>query len=66
MAKKVFKKVRRYRPVRKGRHRKPRPKSFKSEDAVRRWAEARGMKKYTLKNLKNPEAKQKKLVIVRE
>lgn len=41
-------------------------KTFKTEDAAKKYAEAKGIKKYTLKNLKYPEAKVKKIMIVVE
>ncbi len=66
MAQRVFGRTERYRPIRKGRHRKARPKSFKTEAAAQRWAETHGIKKYSLRNSKNPEAKEKKLFIISE
>lgn len=64
MAQRVFGRQERYRPIRKGRHRKARPKSFKTEAAAQKWADANGVKSYILKNTKNPEAKTKKLFVI--
>ena len=64
MAKKLFNRPKRYAPIRKGRHRKKRQKSFKTEAAAMKWAEAKGMKNITLKNSKNPEAKEKKFKVI--
>ena len=41
-----------------------RPKSFKTEELAKRWAEANKISEYTLKNLKSSESKRKKIVIV--
>lgn len=52
------------------RYRKPRgrkvkkPKTFKTEESAKAYAEKLGIKSYTLKNLKSSEANQKKLRIV--
>ncbi len=43
-----------------------RPKSFATEEAAKVYADANGIKKYTLKNLKSEEASCKKLVLVEE
>ena len=43
-----------------------RPKTFSSEDAAKTYADANGIKKYTVKNLKSEESATKKLVIVEE
>lgn len=43
-----------------------RPKSFATEEAAKVYADANGIKKYTLRNLKSEEASTKKLVIVEE
>ena len=43
-----------------------RPKSFASEEAAKTFADANGIKKYTLKNLKSEESNAKKVVIVEE
>jgi hypothetical protein len=34
------------------RDRKPRPRTFKSEDSANKWAEAQGIKEYELKNIR--------------
>lgn len=41
-----------------------RPKTFATEEAAKVYADAKGIKKYTLRNLKSEEASIKKLVIV--
>ena len=43
--------------------RKARPKSFASEDNANKWAEAQGIKNYTLKNLRIGE-KDKKIQVI--
>ena len=48
------------------RTRKPRPKSFKTEEAAKKWAETNKMKDYTLKNLKSTENKVKKMIVVKK
>ena len=45
--------------------RKLRAKSFKSEESVKAYAEKQGIKEYTIKNLKSPESKVKKLILVK-
>lgn len=45
--------------------RKLRPKSFKSEDSAKKWAESRGMKDFALKNLRRPGANDKKIIVVK-
>ena len=47
-----------------GRYRKSRPKTFKTEELAKKYAEAQGLKDYTLVNSKSPESKEKKLRIV--
>lgn len=64
MVRKVHTRKIRYMPVRKGRIRKSRPKSFASEEAAKAWAANQGIKDYTIKNLRNTESKTKKLVVV--
>ncbi len=64
MVQRIFGRTERYLPLRKGRHRKARPKSFKNEAAAATWANSHGIKEYTLKNTKNPERKDKKLFII--
>ena len=66
MAKRIFGKQERYRPIRKGRHRKVRPKTFKTEAAAKRWAESKGIKSYDLKNTKNLESKTKKIFVIQK
>jgi hypothetical protein len=57
----------RYMPDIKGRGgRKKRPKSFKTEESAKAWAEKKGIKNFTLKNLKNAECKEKKLLIIKK
>jgi hypothetical protein len=41
-----------------------RMKSFKTEEAAKAYADKNGIKNYTLKNLKYPEAKEKKFKII--
>ena len=43
-----------------------RPKSFKTEAAAQVYAKTHGITNFTLRNLKNPENKEKKLVIVQK
>jgi hypothetical protein len=43
-----------------------RPKSFKTEDAAKKWAEANKIKSYELKNLKNEKSKVKKIIVVKK
>ena len=43
-----------------------RPKTFKSEESAKAYAEKKGIKKYSMKNLKSPESKVKKIKIVVE
>ena len=51
----------------RGRNRKSRPKTFASEEAAKIWAEAHGIKEYSLVNLKIAENSQKKIrVVVKE
>ena len=47
------------------RNRISRPKTFKTEEAAKRYAEAKGIKDYTAVNLKSTTSKTKKLRIVR-
>lgn len=51
-------------PDKKGRCRAKRPKSFKTEESAKVWAAKMGIKSFELRNLKNPEAKEKKLLVV--
>jgi hypothetical protein len=47
-----------------GRNRKPRPKTFKSEEAARKYAEAKGLKNYELVDIAITRPNVKKLKIV--
>ncbi len=46
------------------RYRSKRAKTFKTEEAAKKYAEANKIKDYSLENLKSPESKQKKFRIV--
>lgn len=48
------------------RNRSARPKTFKSEESAKAWAENKGVKNYKLVNLKNEESKTKKIRVVPE
>lgn len=50
--------------INRKRNRQPRPKTFKSEEAAKKYAEAKGIKSYKLINLKSSSSKTKKLKIV--
>jgi hypothetical protein len=50
----------------RGRDRKPRPKTFKTEEAAKAYAEAQGLKNYSIVNLKSELSKEKKLKVVSE
>jgi hypothetical protein len=52
--------------IKRGRNRKTRPKTFKTEQAALAYAKANNIASYILKNLKNPESKSKKLIIVQK
>ena len=41
-----------------------RPKTFKTEEAAKAWAEKQGIKSYKFVNIKSPESKTKKIKIV--
>ena len=43
-----------------------RPKTFKSEEAAKAWAEKKGIASYDLKNLRSPEGKTKKIQVIRK
>jgi hypothetical protein len=47
-----------------GRSRKTRPKTFKTEDAAKKYAESKGIKDYKLVNLKSSSSKRKKIKVV--
>ncbi len=66
MVKKIHTRRQRYMPIRSGRNRKARPKSFTSEAQAQAWATKNGVTNFTLKNLKNTESQAKKLVIVQK
>jgi hypothetical protein len=44
--------------------RSPRPRTFKSEEAAKKWADAQGIKKYELVNLRNSESQTKKIRVI--
>ena len=48
----------------KSRNRQNRPKTFKTEESAKAYAEKAGIKKYTLENLKSETSKIKKFRIV--
>ena len=48
----------------KPRYRKSRPKTFKSEEAAKAWAEKQKIKNYDLVNLKLESSSQKKIRVV--
>ena len=50
----------------RGRNRKRRPKTFKSEEAAKMYAEAKGLKNYKLMDLAISSPKRKKIKIVFE
>jgi hypothetical protein len=50
----------------KARRKRSRPKSFKTEEAAKKWAEANKITNYTLKNLKSTENKSKKIVVIKK
>ncbi len=50
--------------IRTARNRKKRPKTFKSEESAKKYADSIKAKGYDLVNLKSPEAKHKKLKVV--
>ena len=43
-----------------------RPKTFKTEEAANKYAEANKIKSYTLENIKSPESKTKKIRILKK
>ena len=49
-----------------GKNRKKRAKTFSSEESAKKWAEAQGIKKYSLVNSKSPESSTKKFRVVVE
>jgi hypothetical protein len=52
------------RSAKAARGRAKRPKTFKSEDAAKKWAEKQDMKKFHVVNIRNSEASSKKLKVV--
>lgn len=52
--------------VKRGRNRKPRPKTFRTEQAAAAYAKSKNIESYILKNLKSQESKVKKIVIIRK
>ena len=66
MAKKVHTRRQRYMPIRSGRNRRSRPKSFTSEVQAKEWAAKNGVKEYTLRDLRHMGAKDKKFIIVQK
>lgn len=52
------------RSERTSRNRRPRPKTFKTEESAKRWAESKGMKKFVLVNLRNESSSSKKIKVV--
>ncbi len=53
MVKRLHTRRLRYIPLQKGRHRKPRPKSFTTQLAAETYAKAEGMKNFSIR-IKNP------------
>ena len=41
-----------------------RPKTFKTEEAAKAWAEKQGIKEYKIVNLKSSESKEKKIKVI--
>ena len=41
-----------------------RPKTFKTEESAKAWAEKQGLKDYKIVNLKSSESKEKKLKVI--
>ncbi len=54
----------RTRVIRGGRKRAPRPKTFKTEEAAKKYAESNKIANYTLVNMKSESSKDKKIKIV--
>lgn len=52
--------------IRNGRNRKPRPKTFKSEQQANAYAKENSISGFEIKNLKSMDSKKKKLVIVQK
>ncbi len=64
MVKRVHTRKKRYMPDKKGRCRAKRPKSFSSEASAKTWALKMGIKSFELRNLKNPEFAEKKIIVI--
>ena len=64
MGSRLYSKRLKLRTARKIKGGRPRPKSFKTEDAAKKWADANKIKEYTLKNLRSSESSRKKIVVV--
>jgi len=65
MSNRFYSKRLRVKEERKGGNRKKRSKSFKTEDAAKKWADGKKISKYSLRNLKSPASRKKKIVIVK-
>lgn len=52
--------------IKRGRNRKPRPKTFRTEQAAVAYAKSKKIESYILKNLKSQECRDKKIVIIRK
>ena len=52
--------------VKRGRNRKPRPRTFKSEQAAAAYAKLNKIENYILRNIKSQESKGKKIIIIRK
>ena len=63
---KLARRVKRYFSKLRGRVRPMRPKTFSTEAAATKWAEAQGYKEFKLENMKSPEAKTKKIRVIVE
>ncbi|MFH0867923.1 MAG: hypothetical protein V1831_01300 [Candidatus Woesearchaeota archaeon] len=50
----------------RGRHRKPKPKTFKTEEAAMKYAEAKGLKNYKLLDIQELNPNKNKIKIVAE
>lgn len=59
--------VKRYFSAKRGRgNRQSRPKTFKTEDAAKKWAKEQGFDNFTVENMKNPESKEGKYRVIVE
>lgn len=52
--------------IKRGRNRKPRPKTFKSEQSAMAYAKANNIANFLLKNIKNPDSKKKKILLIKK